>query len=172
MSTNEIKLEIERVLSPLVNEEFRYIFRAGNMLTLGFGEDVEYLKYNGQKMISAKYAIHVQTSWRISINDVISVGSLDFNIPNKETSYDEFYKDINGGFGKSLFDTKSHEINEYLIMTPTKVVGVCANDFGDLHVHMEHNISLDVFVDSAKQDEHWRFFIQNDGSKHFIVFDV
>jgi len=72
MSTNEIKLEIERVLSPLVNEDFRYIYRAGNMLTLGFGEDVEYMKYNGQKMISAKYAIHVQTSWRISINDTLN----------------------------------------------------------------------------------------------------
>jgi len=171
MSLDKNKREIESALSVLVGENFRYISRAGNMITLGFGEDIMHIRYNGEAAVLARFAVHIQASWRITINESISLGSYDFYIPKEGVSYEEFQKDENFGFGISLFDEKSKNLNEYLLSVPVRVDDIVANNFGDLHILLENDTSVEVFINCSEPGESWRFFETGTDERHFVVFD-
>jgi len=169
--SDKLKQDIESALSVLIGENLRYLYRAGNMLTLGFGKDVKYIKTSGEETARAQFALHVQTSWRITENNNISLGSYDFYVPRDGVSYEEFQNDENDGFGQSVFDKKTEELNESLISERRQVTGIKASVFGDVCVLMDGGINLEIFVNSSMLEESWRFFETGKDAPHFVVFD-
>ena len=95
------------------------------------------------------------------------MGSYDFYLPQEGITYDDFKE---GGFGKSVFDKKTKELNEFLSSTPIKVRSIAANDIGDLYILMDKNIKLEVIVNSSEPNESWRFFETN-GEHGIVVFE-
>ena len=168
MSTS-IKEKIIKKLGVIVGEEFRYVFRAGNMLTLGFGNDIDYERKNIAKEIVARYALHIQTSWRMISGDRIILGVDDFYISQNGVTYQEFEE--NCGYGKSMFDLNSARVNEYLSKMRINVLRIEGNDHGDLTIYFENGYLLEVFVSNSSYDESWRFFEIGKEQAHFIRFD-
>ena len=138
------------------------------MLDIGFGEDVEYINYDGQIHIVARFVLHTQTSWCLVKDNSIILGNGDFYLPKDNF---EIIENFNGNkFGNSRFDVKSQEINEYIKNTQIIINNINANGLGDVTIFMENDYRLEVFVDVAGREESWRFFRMDDNSKHFVVF--
>ena len=171
MSLGKVKKSIEDSVSVIIGEYFRYVSRAADMLTLGFGNDVEYVNPSGEKRNVAQFSIHIQTSWRIVKKGLFTLGSYDFYLPKEGISYEVFREDDNHGFGISEFDEISGRLNKSLESSPIKVVKVDANCFGDLHILMEDGTNLEVFVNSSRPVESWRFFEAGDDTSHLVVFE-
>ncbi|MCL2046894.1 MAG: hypothetical protein FWG88_10985 [Oscillospiraceae bacterium] len=168
MSNNRGKL-IESALFSLQGERFRYTYRAGNMLTMGFGEDKTHVRHDGTIRVVARYALHVQSSWRLLKDNSIVLGCDDFYIAQNGVTYEEFK--VDGGFGKSIFDSNSTFLNEYIEHRHICVLKIEASDFGDLVISMDDNYRLEVMYNSSVLDESWRFFEVGSEKKHFVVFN-
>lgn len=151
----------------LIDKEFRYAYRASNMLTLGFGEDVKHINAKGEERVVAKYGIHVQTAWRIKKSHEIYLGFGDFFLCQDGIDYNDYLKD---SFGRSRFDRISNELNDFLAINPTYVKKILSSNYGDLEIEMTNELSLETLIDSSQNIEFWRFFEVNN-SDHFVVFD-
>ena len=138
------------------------------MLDIGFGEDIEYISLIGEKRIVARFAIHVQSSWRIIKKDTIILASYDFYLPKNNFSNEEFNQN---SFGNSKFDVKSLELNKRINLNPISVIDISSNVFGDVTIFMEDDCRFEIFVDSSEIEEFWRFYEMDTEKEHFVVLD-
>ena len=169
MFTNGFSDLIMTTLFPLMNQKLNYLGRAASMLDMGFGDDVECISFiNGDKRIVSRFALHVQSSWRIIKQNSIVLAQKDFFEPKDELSYEEFQKE---SFGNSQFDARSEIFNVSFRKEPLYISQIFANDFGDVTIHFGSNYHLEVFVDVSGNQESWRFFEPGSDLPHFIVFE-
>ncbi|WP_227936450.1 hypothetical protein [Alkalihalobacillus deserti] len=158
----------EVIISELVGLKLQDAGRSSNLFSLGFGEITQIVR-RGETQELAEYALHIQCSWRITLNNKIVVASRDFYSPSSEWNGDieNFYWDIQG---KNRFDEriKTFIKNKGEI----KVQKIDSDDLGGLKVFLSHGYSLEAFPDSSEDDEqseHWRFLNRKDNSPHFVV---
>ena len=158
---------IDSLFNKLINQPVCYIVRASNMLCLGFGEYRVVYEKNGDILKKSKYALHVQTSWRIVNKNsaMIILASSDFYEPN---SHLKWTKEFNWDkCGNNLFDEKS---DQWLTKnTPIYVQYVKYNSWGDLFLKFTNGDRLEVFINKSNESEAWRFFECDSEQKHLVV---
>ena len=158
-------------LGKLVGLKLQDVGRASNLFWLGFGDIIQIIR-RGKTQETAEYALHIQCSWRITLNDKIVVASRDFYSPSSEWGGDieDFDWDMQG---KNRFDERIKAFVED--KEQLQVKNIESDCIGGLKVFFSDGYTLEAFPDSSKDDdqgEHWRFFNRKDNSPHFVVSGV
>jgi hypothetical protein len=160
--------EIISHIGKLVDLKLQFAGRASNLFWLGFG-DIISVNRRGKTEETAEYALHIQCSWRITLDNKIVVASRDFYSPRSdwEGNQDDFDWDIEG---ENRFDER---IKNFLKVKGSLIVKQVEPDMiGGLKFILSDDYILDVFPDSSEEDEqseHWRFFNRKDNSPHLVV---
>jgi len=153
-------------IKELQGKEFRKIGRASNLCWMHFGETVITKDYKGVEREVGKYAIHLQSPWRIKEVDSerIIIASGDLYEPNSLLEWtEEFDWDIKGN---NLFDEKiNYWHNKWEAMY---VENVTINKLGDLQILFSNGIILESFMDMSIDEEGWRFFECGTGKEHMV----
>lgn len=155
-------------LGKLVGLKLQDAGRASNLFWLGFGDMFPIIR-RGKTKVSAEYALHIQCSWRITLNNKIVVASRDFYSPSSEWDGDieDFDWDMQD---KNRFDER---IKTFIKdKGRLQVKNIESDDIGGLKVFLSDGYKLEAFPDSSEDDdqgEHWRFFNRKDNSPHFVV---
>ena len=155
-------------LGKLVGLKLQDTGRASNLFWLGFGDIIQIVR-RGKNQESAEYALHIQCSWRITLNNKIVIASRDFYSPSSEWDGDieDFDWDIHGN---NRFDER---IKTFLKAKGRLIVEQIESDeIGGLKVILSDGYKLEVFPGSSEDDEqseHWRFFSRKENNPHFIV---
>jgi hypothetical protein len=165
-----MKREIEQQLSKLIGTKLQCVGRASNLLWLGLG-DVIQISRRGKVEEGTEYAIHVQCTWRITLDNKIIVASRDFYSPNSTWNYnEEFEWDVQGN---NRFDER---VASLLVSEKQLIVEQVESDMlGGLRLFLSNDYLLEVFPDSSEDDEyseHWRFFSRKEKSAHLVVSGV
>ncbi len=155
-------------LGKLVGLTLQDAGRASNLFWLGFGDIIQIIR-RGKTQESAEYALHIQCSWRITLNNKIVLASRDFYSPSSEWDGDieDFDWDIQGN---NRFDERIKSIIKD--QGRLKVEKIESDEVGGLEVFLSDGYKLEAFPDSSEDDEqseHWRFFNRKDNSPHFVV---
>jgi hypothetical protein len=164
-----MKEEITSEIGKLVGLKMQYAGRASNLFWLGFG-DIFQLNRRGKIEETAEYALHIQCSWRITLNNKIIVASRDFYSPNSkwdDDNDDDFEWDKQGN---NRFD----ELIEIFMKNneQLKVKQIDADNIGGVILTFSNGCVLEIFPDSSEDDdqsEHWRFFNRKENGPHFVV---
>src|SRR5436305_11467050 len=82
-------------LGKLVGLELQDVGRASNLFWLGFGDIIQITR-RGKAQESAEFSLHIQCSWRITLNNKIFEASRDFYSPSSEWDEDIDDWDIKG----------------------------------------------------------------------------
>jgi hypothetical protein len=159
----EIKFHVEKI----VGLKLQCAGRASNLFWLGFGDIVEIIR-RGKTEKTAEYALHIECSWRITLDNKIFVASRDFYSPNSQ--WDEENEDFDWDIlGNNRFDER---IKTFLKVKGLLVKQIESDELGGLVMTLSEGYKLEVFPDSSEDDEqseHWRFFNRKDNSPHFVV---
>jgi hypothetical protein len=121
-----MRAAIETELGKIKGLKLQYAGRSSNIFWLGFGELVQIIK-RGKTEETAEYALHLQCSWRITLENKIVVASRDFYFPNSE--WDDLNEDFDWDIqGTNRFDEriKSFLNDNELLM----VERIAADDVG------------------------------------------
>lgn len=163
-----MRAAIEIELGKIKDLKLQYAGRASNLFWLGFGEMVQIIR-RGQTEETAEYVLHIQCSWRITLENKIVIASRDFYSPNSK--WDDLNEDFDWDIqGNNRFDERIQSFfndNEQLIVEEIE-----ADDFGGFAAILSNGYKLDTFPDSSEDDEdseHWRFFNPKEKSPHFVV---
>ena len=163
-----MKGQIEENLSVLIRQPLIDIGRASNLLWISFGDKVVTSNRNGNTILKGKYALNVQCAWRLTQNNRIIVASKDIYIPKSNLIDDVFDWEE---YGSNRFDER---INEFKSMIPTTniyVSKISVDDIGGFKIDFEFGIKLELFLDDSLEDEYWRFIVNEEKSKHFVIFE-
>lgn len=68
-----VQIKIQRQVFSLLR------IRASNLFWLGFGDMIPIIR-RGKIRVSAEYSLHIQCSWRITLNNKIVIASRDFTL--------------------------------------------------------------------------------------------
>ncbi|KZE64271.1 hypothetical protein AWM68_14370 [Fictibacillus phosphorivorans] len=163
-----MKAAIKAELDKLNGLKLQYAGRSSDLLWLGFGEIVQ-ISRRGRTEETAEYALHIQCSWKITLNNKIVVASRDIYAPSSEWNNlnDDFDWDIQG---TNKFDERIKSINKF--SGQLMVDRIEADDIGGIEVFLSGDYKLEVFPDSSGDTvdcEHWRFFNRKENSPHFVV---
>ncbi|MEK4487111.1 hypothetical protein MHH81_16310 [Psychrobacillus sp. FSL H8-0484] len=160
--------EIKSQVGKLVGLKLQYAGRASNLFWLGFGDIIQ-INRRGRTEETAEYALHIQCSWRISLDNKIVVASRDFYSPSSE--WDDKNEDFEWDtLGNNRFDER---IKTFMKDNgQLTVVNIDSDEVGGLKVFLSDGYKLEAFPDSSEDDEqseHWRFFNRKENGPHFIV---
>ena len=163
-----IKNVIEEKLEVLKGEPWVAIGRAGDMLWIGFGDDIEYTNPVGRVRTVSAYALHLQCPWRIVEEKSIIIASYDIYQPASQMlGKKDFDWDVHGN---NLFDEKADEIHRRLKTEIITVNSVLADQYGGIKLDFDNGLVLEVFINSCEQKENWRM-LDNKLGPHFVVFE-
>lgn len=164
-----MKEEITSEIEKLVGLKMQHAGRASNLFWLGFGDIVE-VNRRGKIEETAEYVLHIQCSWRITMDNKIIVASRDFYSPNSKWD-DENDGDFEWGEqGNNRFDERIEifiKNNKQL-----KVKQIDADNIGGLILTFSNGYLLQIFPDASGDDdysEHWGFFSGKENGPHFVV---
>ncbi|WP_224771222.1 hypothetical protein [Metabacillus idriensis] len=95
---------IEVELGKIMGLKLQYAGRSSDLFWLGFGEIVQIIR-RGRAEETAEYALHIQCSWRITLDNKIVLASGDFYSPNSE--WDDLNEDFDWDIqGNNRFDER------------------------------------------------------------------
>lgn len=154
MEKNDIAY-IKQEIQVLLGSECIKVGRACNLVWFSF-------VINGNE-----FALHIQSSFRITRNESILCANLDMYEPKAETlnnpsfNYEDFKWDIQGNnyFDEWILKSGNELQNE-------RVKNIKISNLGNLVITFENDITLEVFNNSSVS-ECWRFFKLH--SKNHIV---
>ena len=165
MNKNEQDIILSRLLI-LTGQKLNQVSRAGTMINLGFGEFVkskvayktEEGKYETREVLTPKYALHIDCSFRVTCGDKIMLSKYDIFQPSSEHKYDadeeNFEWDINGA---NRFDESAKiHFSESKLKFYVKKISI--NKFGDLKITLSNDFYIELFIDASENEECWRFF--------------
>ncbi|MFC6023638.1 hypothetical protein ACFP2T_46730 [Plantactinospora solaniradicis] len=135
-------------LSALIGERFSGVGQAAGMGVFEFGVDLTDVDPElGVGSRGAKYALHVQCAFRLTRNGFVVLGSTDQRWLGK------------GGSGsQSMFDVRAQAIDGALAKSPHIVVReISLSGHGDLGIILTNGVGIDIFIDSSRPSEQWRF---------------
>ena len=163
-----MRAAIEVELGKIKDLKLQYAGRSSDLFWLGFGEIVQIIR-RGKTEETAEYVLHLQCSWRITLDNKIVVASDDFYSPNSK--WDELNEDFDWDIqGNNRFDER---IKTFLNDNGRLMVErIEADDVGGFVAILSNGYNLEVFPDSSEDDgdsENWRFFNRKENSPHFVV---
>lgn len=151
--------ELDRRLQALVGSRCMKIGRAGAMIWLSFTAQPE-----------KEYALHCETQFRIKNDERVLIAKGDLYQPSKTVSespsfdWERFEWDAKG---LNRFDAwvKSDEGRG---LVGAAVQSVEIGPYGDLLIHLERGIAVELLVDVTGGEECWRFF-EKDSEHHTVM---
>lgn len=158
-------------LDMLIGQPVTAIGRASNMLWIGFGERIRVLNYKGQPRSVSRFAVHVQSAWRITSRqeERILLSQGDFYRPSKGIKWAEDFDWEKRG--NNLFDENLPAI--ILRMNGVCVSGCACSKYNDLTIVLSNDDMIEVFVDETEDSECWRFFqsgTDSNNTKHLVAY--
>jgi hypothetical protein len=163
-------VDINKELSCLIGQKLKDAGRAGDMLWLAFGNEIEVADYRGKQRFVNRYALHVQCPWRITDGQHIVVASGDFYIPGKGVTEAEFDR-LDDTFGCSRFDEAIGYLRTLLETDDIAVIETFTDSYGGLQMLLSKRLKLEIFPHRSIKKEFWRFFEHGSDKKHIVVFD-
>ena len=159
---------LENKLIVLSNLPMQSFFRAVDMLVIGFGDIIEVTNWRGQIEKVAQYRIHIQSPWRLLLDETVLIASSDIYEPNTETEWSEnFDWDV---FGANLFDELCKKKIEKLY-NQIFVNEIILDEYGGMRMIFDSGHVLELFSDTSNQEtELWRFFESGKMDSHFVVY--
>ena len=168
---------INKELSTLVSQPMRFIYRFLDMICLEFGETIEKssMHYeNGETSAvneyAGEFALHVQTSFRLTTRSSIIFTSNDmFQPSNKASRYDDgdLEKLDLGIKGNNRLDEMLDEF--FVDLNGFIVKNARVNALGDLYIQFENKLVFQAMTDVTESIECWRLFRHNYNSEHLVV---
>ncbi len=163
-SASESPAEALDVLKGL---RIRHIGRACDLVWIHFGEYREVPdRKDGTKEVGA-WALHLQTSWRITRDARIIVGGTDIHYLAE--SRERYNFDTHE---KTLFDLRAKALNEEFEANSYAVSEIVYDTVGGFSLHFGPGYSLGVFPHASPDCpdiEFWRFFEPATESPHYVV---
>ncbi|TDL82901.1 hypothetical protein [Peribacillus frigoritolerans] len=161
-----MRAAMETELGKIKGLKLQYAGRSSNLFWLVFGEIVQIIRI-GKTEETAEYALHIQCSWRIILENKIVVAFRDFYSPKSEWDI------LNGNFdwdiqGNNRFDERIKSLLNHELF----IERIIADDIGGFAPILSNGYKLSAFPDSSEDDgvsEHWRFFNRHENSPHFVV---
>ncbi len=156
----------------LIGEKFQYIGRSINLCWIGIGDLIPVTNYKGEKIIKAKYALHIMSNFRIWQPDN----------PNFRIGYGDVFNPCGGleppeGFdydiqGWNFYDEKVKALQEnHQLMSGLIVKTAQTNQIGDLKIVFNNGVILETFSDTFTPNiELWRLFTTNNKKEYQIVY--
>lgn len=142
----------------------------GNLVSIGRAASMGWFLFVKD---NEEYALHVQTSFRVTLDEKILYAGADMFQPseritvNGEIDLETFEWDIQGN---NLYDEKVKLFMEKYAQN-LRVNHISINPLGDLSIQLSQKLQIDVFVDSSTE-ECWRFLKRHSSEQHLVVGGV
>ena len=180
MKRQDINL-IKEKLSVLIDQPLQDISRGGGSIFISFGEliekdvwnrDEDGNKINERKVLTGKYALHIECCSRFVCEDKVVLGKFDLYEPksdnwgNEDFDWDNFDWDIKGN---NRYDELAEK---YFSEDSPKFIAknISVNKIGDLKISLTNDFVLEIFADASDDSEYWRFFESgNKDQEHLVV---
>lgn len=149
-----------------VSNQYLREIEQGNLVSMGRASSLGWILFvkNGEE-----YALHLQTGFRIVLDEKIIIASSDIFQPsdriksNDGFDYETFEWDIQGN---NRYDERVKQFFEKYSRN-LKVNAVSVNQVGDLLIQLSGKIRIEVFIDMS-EEECWRFFKRHSGH-HLVI---
>lgn len=122
------------IFSKLENSKIAGIGAAADMMWLAIGDPVDYTNPKGEIMGKNQYGIHLQCPWQLTLHNQILVANYDFYVTD-ENGFTYFEK-----FTSQNYFSNNHHMIERVTM----------NQFGDIVVSCNNDLTLKVFINTTK----------------------
>ncbi len=143
-----------------------------NLCWISFGDLIEITNYKGEQVIRARYALHIQSNFRIwqFSNYDFRIGYGDvFNPCGGVERPEDFDFDVQGG---NFFDEKVAILRQNSeLMNGLVIEKIEVNEMFDLKIIFENGVVLETFSDCfCENEELWRLFTFGENRKHIIAY--
>lgn len=138
----------------------------GNLVSVGRAASLAWFLFVKD---NDEYALHLQTSFRVTSDEKIVFAGADIFQPSKmiqssgEIDLETFEWDVQGN--NRYDENVKLFIEEYSYNL--KVNEVLMNQWGDLSIQLSENIKIEVFINMS-EEECWRFFKRHSGY-HLVI---
>lgn len=155
MDFNDLEL-IRKRMQVLIGTQWIIAGRASEMAWFGFVTD------------NFDFALHVQSSFRICVNDKIIIANLDMYEPTIELQnkpdfdWDAYNWEINGNNCYDIWIQEFRKNNRNGV-----VKNVSISNLGDLKIEVDNGMVIEVF-NNTSLSECWRFFERN-SDDHLVI---
>ena len=156
------------VLQVLKNTEFKCVGRAGYIVWMCFGDDILFRDDMGTERVVPKYSLHIQCSFRITLNNIILITDSDMYRPCSTMKEDEFNCDI---IGHTRYDEFAEKFSKQNAENWYRVVDVSMSKCGDVKIILTNGCIIEIFVNCSDDYEAWRFFENSDENEsvHYVM---
>lgn len=157
--------EITSVFKNIIGQKINHFTKAGDMLCLGIGEDVDfYSKYKKKTLKRAHYDFHFQCPWRLLEAEKIILGSYDFYIDHNGEDIDLYVDNPS----KSIFDDFVEKEEDKL--KNLLVESITLSKQNDCIIHFSDQISFSTFTNSSYKQEFWRLIGFKEHT-HYVLYE-
>src|SRR5579862_7274722 len=163
----DLRQEIVRATGVLKGKALSKWRRAGNMAGFEFGRKTQPLDVQGNVRETGEWALDVQCAWRILHQDAIVVASRDVYYPAEYSGFTNIPSDFDWERDPNLRDKLLRSLFKSRA-GGSIVQNVDVGIAGNLHISLDGDVCLEIFVDDSLGEEHWRLF-EIGKSGHFVV---
>ncbi len=178
MNSEEQNHILSRV-SVIIGKKFRYAYRAGATITLGFGEDVECMGAARGKSggfvrvpcLKARYALHVDCVFSVNKKKRILLSDNDLWKPSRK------FKKSGADFETAPDEIGNNRYDEITAGQPEKigfgetVTEIRTSEFGDLIILMTNGFFILALPYREYDGEAWRFFEIENNDNHLVILN-
>lgn len=138
----------------------------GNLVSIGRAASMGWFLFDKD---NDEYALHLQTSFRVTLDEKILFAGADIFQPSEMIAVSEkfdletFEWDVQGN---NLYDENVKLFMEKYSQNLT-VNDVFMNQLGDLSIQLSERVKIDVFVNMSRE-ECWRFFKRH-SDNHLVI---
>ena len=152
-----------------INRSIQYLnnLKGANLVSVGRASSLAWFLFVKE---NSEYALHLQTGFRVVDDKKIIFASADIFQPSEaiESSHDFSWENFEWDIqGNNKYDERVDLFSEIYSYKLT-VKDVFINQFGDLSIHLNNNIKIEVFVNMS-DEESWRFF-ERRSDKHLVIY--
>lgn len=158
---------ISETLKPIVGEPFVELGRAGDLIWIGFGEEVLSPTQRLPDRRLAHHRVHVRSPFRLdsASGAVLAAGDLFLAIDAPDDTPPDFDWDRHGA---NLFDARIAQFWRAHQPGSAVVEDVKGDPGGGLVMSLSDGTVLRIFPNRSGAVEHWRYFRAGDEA-HFVV---
>ena len=139
-----------------------FLSKIVNKKIISFNRVCDLLSITISDLNEEEIFIHIQSFFRFLKDGKVLISSEDMYRCGKKSNLENFQWDKPG---ESLFDDTMKLNND--ILFNSKIVSFNIENSGDLTVHFENDLILQIFVDTSESEEKYRIF---DSQEEFVFY--
>ena len=159
-----ISQEILDTISLLVGTPLWGCNRAAELAMFAFGKKQTTYVNNRIKEVG-QFALHVQSSWRLSDANRLVVGSADvFRPPEGKDTANDFDWDKGPNLRDLLLDQLfEHGTTAFVVQSADLTLA------GMLRLKLRPDLTLEILPEDSRREEHWRLFQPGHKAPHLVA---